>query len=208
MTATRDASFLGMTCVRHAAVAEWLRAELQLSQRNRTLSDRDRRYPSGTGPGALRVGAEWSAIRSVRHIASFFDPSVSDDRAGSTRLPRRGAQENHHGRYAIRRHHPNLADRLAAANTNSCPDDSNPCTNDICAAGICSHPAKPDGTSCPTGVCRGGQCVSLGACDPSCGAGTTCCAGVCVDLQRSKTHCGSCGKRCRKRKRCRRGRCR
>jgi cysteine-rich repeat protein len=71
-----------------------------------------------------------------------------------------------------------------------CADDGNSCTNDQCdGAGVCKHPAKPDGTMCSSGnlclmgeqctagVCKGGEPVvcddhdpcTADSCDPSIG---------------------------------------
>ncbi len=45
-------------------------------------------------------------------------------------------------------------------------DDDNPCTLELCEAGICTFPPVPEGTPCPDGVfcngaetCQGGQCI-------------------------------------------------
>lgn len=43
-------------------------------------------------------------------------------------------------------------------------DDTNPCTNDSCAAGACSYENVADGTACPGGTCQGGVCET---CVPS-----------------------------------------
>lgn len=51
----------------------------------------------------------------------------------------------------------------------SCPDDGNPCTNDVCNGGLCQHPSKAPGTACPD--TDGNACtVSL------CNAGSQCVA--------------------------------
>lgn len=49
----------------------------------------------------------------------------------------------------------------AKADGVSCADDGNPCTNDMCSGGTCTHPAATGGGSCSTGICDGsGQCQS------------------------------------------------
>jgi len=69
-------------------------------------------------------------------------------------------------------------------------DDSNPCTSDVCAAGVCSHSSLANGTGCndhdactQTDTCQGGvctgtsrvvctaldQCHDVGTCDPGTG---------------------------------------
>jgi hypothetical protein len=46
-----------------------------------------------------------------------------------------------------------------AAKTYATCDDGNPCTLENCLAGVCLHPAAPDGLSCGAGkVCGGGLC--------------------------------------------------
>jgi hypothetical protein len=69
----------------------------------------------------------------------------------------------------------------------ACPDDGNPCTNDICdGGGTCTHPAKPGGTSCGGGnVCYETNCVlncdwycwGVAGQKYNCGTGTKCCDG-------------------------------
>ncbi|KAH7134474.1 hypothetical protein B0J13DRAFT_560507 [Dactylonectria estremocensis] len=44
-------------------------------------------------------------------------------------------------------------------NTDLPADDGNPCTIEMCAAGVPLHPAVPDGTSCgPNQACLSGVC--------------------------------------------------
>jgi hypothetical protein len=123
---------------------------------------------------------------------------------------------------------------VAVLNGSTCSDDGNPCTDDVCASGTCTHPAKADSTACGDGqVCIGGTCCSTGTCCPSgttlcgtncvnlrtdesncgaCGAacapGKKCCNGQCLDTGRDEHNCGRCGHRCRRHEVCRRGRCR
>jgi hypothetical protein len=51
----------------------------------------------------------------------------------------------------------------STANDGDLPNDGNPCTDDTCASGAPSHPARPDGVSCVAAgggaVCFGGACV-------------------------------------------------
>ena len=66
------------------------------------------------------------------------------------------------------------------------PDDSNPCTNDVCTSGVASHPSAPAGTACGmsqacngAGACTG--CVTAATCpgsDTECQT-RTCAASVC-----------------------------
>jgi hypothetical protein len=44
----------------------------------------------------------------------------------------------------------------------ACGDDNNPCTTDVCAAGICTHPAGHAGTTCRASA---GQCDVAEVCD-------------------------------------------
>jgi predicted MPP superfamily phosphohydrolase len=70
--------------------------------------------------------------------------------------------------------------------TAPCPDDSNPCTNDLCSAGACTHPnntaACDDGNACTAGdTCAVGTCAGTPvSCDDSnpC-TNDTCNAGAC-----------------------------
>jgi len=55
-------------------------------------------------------------------------------------------------------------------NGEDCTDDGLECTDDVCAAGVCTHPAVADGTDC-----GGGR---NGGCDLP----DKCCAGVCEDI--------------------------
>lgn len=57
--------------------------------------------------------------------------------------------------------------------------DDNECTDDVCSAGACSHPNKPnntdcekDGNVCTTEICLEGQCTDQG-CDPRSGQDCT-----------------------------------
>jgi len=47
-----------------------------------------------------------------------------------------------------------------------CPDDGNPCTNDVCNGGLCQHPPKAPATLCGDGVsnCSLSQCDGGGNC--------------------------------------------
>ena len=49
--------------------------------------------------------------------------------------------------------------------TGACTDDGNACTTDVCGGGLCTHPARPNGTACDDGLfctvtdtCQGGVC--------------------------------------------------
>lgn len=81
----------------------------------------------------------------------------------------------------------------------TCGDDGNPCTEDVCAAGTCSHPARPDdtpgltcaddGNTCTTEACVAGTCTHPAVADDTvcpntnpCTTGATCQAGVCERL--------------------------
>jgi len=53
-----------------------------------------------------------------------------------------------------------------------CASDGQPCTLDVCSAGVCSHPNAPDDTACGNGLfcdgvddCQGGNCLAIGV-DP------------------------------------------
>ena len=62
-------------------------------------------------------------------------------------------------------------------------DDGNPCTNDVCQSGVCTHTPKANGTACNDGnactqvdVCQSGVCIgtnpvncSIGTCNPATG---------------------------------------
>jgi hypothetical protein len=58
----------------------------------------------------------------------------------------------------------------------SCTDDGNPCTSDTCSNGLCSHPAKTNGTPCPDdgNVCTSDSCTSGQCTHPAVGNGTPC----------------------------------
>ncbi len=64
--------------------------------------------------------------------------------------------------------------------------DGNPCTSDLCNAGSCSNPPRPNGTAClnSSGQCAGGSCCT------GCRSGNSCLAGTAV------TACGSGGAPC------------
>jgi hypothetical protein len=81
-----------------------------------------------------------------------------------------------------------------------CPDDGNPCTIDVCAAGQCTHPVKANGTPCAGGQqCVDGQC--------GCPEGAQLCGERCASLLSDARNCGSCGSRCALNEVCRSGRC-
>jgi hypothetical protein len=53
-------------------------------------------------------------------------------------------------------------------------DDGNPCTANVCTAGVVSNPALAAGAACPTGVCDGsGHCVTCVR-NSDCGVDTLC----------------------------------
>jgi hypothetical protein len=62
------------------------------------------------------------------------------------------------------------------ARTGACGDDGNPCTSDTCSNGICSHPAKTNGTPCPddNNVCTSDSCTSGQCTHPAVVNGTPC----------------------------------
>src|SRR5262249_11775824 len=78
--------------------------------------------------------------------------------------------------------------------TGACTDDGIACTNDVCSAGLCTHPPKPDGTACaddgsvcPRHVCAAGACAHRPGnngtrCDDGlfCTVSDTCQGGVCT----------------------------
>jgi hypothetical protein len=71
----------------------------------------------------------------------------------------------------------------------SCQNDGNPCTDNLCAAGACTHPARANGAPCAESrICQDGEC--------HCPAGTTFCDESCVNLATDALNCGSCGHRC------------
>ncbi len=46
-----------------------------------------------------------------------------------------------------------------------CADDGNPCTDEVCSAGQCTHPPKTNGTSCSDGLyCNGAETCQGGVC--------------------------------------------
>jgi hypothetical protein len=50
-------------------------------------------------------------------------------------------------------------------NTNPCADEGNRCTDDVCAGGSCTHPAKANGASCSDGnACDGAEICQNGSC--------------------------------------------
>lgn len=73
----------------------------------------------------------------------------------------------------------------------ACPDDGNPCTQNLCTNGKCEFPPQPDGLACHD-VANGhdGRC-HLGACCEGCWNGNSCVTGT------SLTVCGGEGQACR-----------
>ncbi len=57
---------------------------------------------------------------------------------------------------------------VAAADSTPCASDQNPCTDDVCASGACTHPASAQGTTCG----GTGQCDGSGSCSAGCDIGT------------------------------------
>jgi hypothetical protein len=85
----------------------------------------------------------------------------------------------------------------------TCPDDGNECTDDVCAAGACTHPPRSgagpffctdDGNPCSFDLCEAGVCTHPRGFDGwACGAGGRCCNNRCVDVGTDPTNCGVCG---------------
>ena len=65
--------------------------------------------------------------------------------------------------------------------------DSNPCTDDLCDNGVCSHPHKPNGLDCPGGKCLDGTCEP-----PECSVPADC-PGTDTDCQTRTCSDGVCG---------------
>jgi hypothetical protein len=70
----------------------------------------------------------------------------------------------------------------------ACPSDDNPCTTDVCEAGVCKHNPLPDRMACTGGVCLAGNCCTgcvdgAGMCRP--GSNVTLCG-------RAGASCSSC----------------
>ncbi|MEE9294058.1 MAG: hypothetical protein V3W34_03715 [Phycisphaerae bacterium] len=79
----------------------------------------------------------------------------------------------------------------------ACTDEGNDCTNDICAAGQCTHPNLPDdtacadeGNDCTNDICAAGQCTHPNlpddtACNDAqaCTVNDKCVSGTCVGAQ-------------------------
>jgi hypothetical protein len=84
-----------------------------------------------------------------------------------------------------------------------CQEGGNPCTDDICIGGVCTHPPKPDGATCGDGrVCSQLHCCPV--------TRPTFCeqTGSCTNLRTDESNCGSCGRQCSGSRVCRKGRCR
>jgi formylglycine-generating enzyme required for sulfatase activity len=56
-------------------------------------------------------------------------------------------------------------------------DDGNPCTSEVCTAGVPSHPALADGTTCPTGACLSKACNPDASCNDVVSGGSFLCGG-------------------------------
>lgn len=75
----------------------------------------------------------------------------------------------------------------------NCPDDGVDCTDDVCAAGVCTHPASTDGTICSLtsagdAVCQSGACVAC-TIDADCSDGEPCTQDTC-DVNHACAHVG------------------
>lgn len=93
------------------------------------------------------------------------------------------------------------------------------CCGDVCCAegSVCDRGACL--VDCPNGQQKCGQvcCPSGTVCDQAgvnggavckpCAAGETDCGGKCTNLKSNEDNCGACGKQCRKKQKCRKGRC-
>lgn len=75
-------------------------------------------------------------------------------------------------------------------------DDGNPCTDDACVAGTCTHAAMDDNTvcmdGCDQGICCSGSC-GAGPCPGTCQPHTICQASYCQGESIRCTWSGTCG---------------
>src|SRR4051812_8097937 len=69
----------------------------------------------------------------------------------------------------------------------ACPDKPNPCTDDVCMAGVCQHPYKSPGVGCSS---AGMICDGMGSC-VKCLDDTVPCSGNCPRCQGSNCRDGS-----------------
>ena len=76
------------------------------------------------------------------------------------------------------------------------PVDGNPCTKDVCTAGVPSNPLEPNNTPCGNGYI----CNSMGACKKinasTCAMATECASGNCVDGYCCDTSCAQLCRAC------------
>lgn len=72
----------------------------------------------------------------------------------------------------------------------SCPDDGNPCTQNLCTDGHCAFPNQPDGLACTDVGGHSGSCRA-GACCAGCWDGAACVTGTSI------AECGSAGQLCK-----------
>lgn len=105
--------------------------------------------------------------------ATDRDTGVSDSSAGDAVVPPP----------------PTDSGPLGCTRDSECPDDGNPCTDDLCVAGLCEHPANT--AVCDDGIfCNGTEQCSDGTC--SGGSGEICIAGtVCDEASGSCTGCAT-----------------
>lgn len=72
----------------------------------------------------------------------------------------------------------------------ACPDDGNPCTQNLCVDGSCQFPNQNDGLACTSSSGHSGRCRA-GACCAGCWDGAACVTGTTID------ECGSAGQLCK-----------
>ena len=163
-------------------------AALALLMGESEAADFNVRWRPSTSPGVTSYNVYFrtngSAFGTPRNAAL---PAVAGD--GSMSYVVTGLQAGVAYRFAVAARAATvesaLSNEIGVCGSAADCDDRNPCTSDVCSAGVCSNPPGNDGASCADGnacngtdTCQGGTCQSSGP--PNCNDNNPCTTDSCA----------------------------